>query len=113
MCRGEDIDGRRGLSFGAVAAKELGLAFPYTVELGIKGLDGAYIIFPRQPTGYAAGPVYEEAFRRTYPLHEPTPEAITDLLRTYSNDFYEELVGRRRADMIADSFIAGYQLPPR
>jgi hypothetical protein len=98
-------------NYVAVAAKEFGLAFPYMVELGIKGLDGAYIIFPRQPGGYAAGPVYEEAFRRIYPLHEPTPEAITDLLRRYFVDFYEELVGCRRASVISPEFIAAYQLP--
>jgi hypothetical protein len=99
-------------NYVSVAQKEFRLALPYTVELGIKGINGAHIIFPRQPAGYAAGPVYEEAFRRVYPLHEPTSEAITDLLRSYFNEFYEELVGRRRADMIAENFVTSYQLPP-
>jgi len=95
-----------------VAMKEFGLALPCTVEFGIKGIEGAYISFPHYPAGHIVGPIYEEAFRRTYPLHEPTPEAMTDLIRRFASDFYE-LVGAKRADMFEEKFIVAHQLPPR
>jgi hypothetical protein len=99
-------------NFVRVAATEFNLPLPYTIEFGIKGIEGAYISFPRYPAGHIVGPIYEEAFRRTYPLHEPTPEAITDLIRRFATDFYE-LVGAKRADMFEESFIVGHELPPR
>ncbi|HEX5280852.1 MAG TPA: hypothetical protein VFW28_12305 [Micropepsaceae bacterium] len=96
-----------------VAAEAFSLPMPYSVEFGIKGIEHARISFPHYPAGRVVGPIYDEAFRRTYSLSERTPEAVTELLRRYFNEFYGELVGAKRADVFTDDFVAAHDLPPR
>jgi hypothetical protein len=100
-------------NYVAVTTREYGLAPPFIVEFGIKGIEGAHVAFPRHPAGYVVGPIYEEAFRRIYQLTEATPEAINAVLHRFFNEFYEELLGRRRADLFTDNFIAAHGLLPR
>ncbi|MEJ1968425.1 MAG: hypothetical protein WDN03_07285 [Rhizomicrobium sp.] len=109
----EQLYGQTLANYVAVATREYGLAPPFMVEFGIKGILGAHVSFPRHPAGYVVGPIYEEAFRRIYPLAETTPEAINAVLHRYYSEFYEELLGRRRADLFMDNFIAAHGLLPR
>lgn len=94
-----------------VAQKVFQTPLPYTVECGIKGIQHAHVEFPRNPSGFNSGPIYEEAFRRVLPLTEATPGAMDALLARYFDEFYSELVGYRRKDVIAPSFVQSHALP--
>ncbi len=94
-----------------VAQKVFQTPLPYTVECGIKGIQHAHVEFPRNPSGFNSGPIFEEAFRRVLLLTEATPEAMDALLARYFDEFYSELVGYRRKDVIAPSFVQSHALP--
>jgi hypothetical protein len=94
-----------------VAQKVFERPLPYTVECGIKGVQHAHVEFPRNPSGFNCGPIFEEAFRRVLTLTEATPEAMNALLARYFDEFYSELVGYRRKDVIAPSFVQAHALP--
>lgn len=94
-----------------VAQKVFNALLPYRIELGVKGIEHAYVSFPRPPAGFLHGPIYERAFRRTYSLVDATPGAINALLAEYFDAFYSELVGYKRKDVMAANFIAAHNLP--
>lgn len=99
-------------NYVTIATREYRLTPPFTVEFGIKGIEGAHVSFPRHPAGHVVGPIYEKAFRRMYQLTEATPDAINAVLHRYYTDFYEVLLGRRRADLFTDNFIAAHSVLP-
>jgi hypothetical protein len=109
----EQLYGQTLANYVTVMTREYAITPPFIVEFGIKGILGAHVSFPRHPAGYVVGPIYEEAFRRIYPLADTAPEAINAVLHRYFNEFYEELLGRRRADLFTDNFIAAHSLLPR
>lgn len=98
-------------NYAQVAQKVYELPLPYTVELGIKGILDAHIEFPRHPDGFNRGPIFEEAFRRIFPLTEVSETAMAALLDRYFDDLYAELVGCHRRDVIGPHFIQAHGLP--
>lgn len=94
-----------------VAQKVFELPLPYTVELGIKGVEHAHVSFPRVPAGLLRGPIFEPAFRRVYTLSDSAPDAMNALLSRYFDEFYSELVGYTRKDMMVNDFIDAHGLP--
>jgi hypothetical protein len=94
-----------------VAQKLFEAPLPYRIEFGIKGVEGAHVTFPLVPAGRLEGPIFEEAFRRTYSLTETTQEAIDALLARYFTAFYSELVACKRKDMLAEPFMSAHGLP--
>lgn len=94
-----------------VATELFGLSLPYTIEFGAKGLQGALATFPEHPFGREEGPIYQDAFRKRFQLASPDEGAINDVLRSFFNAFYEELLGIRRAEVFEEDFLRANELP--
>jgi hypothetical protein len=94
----------------AVVTQAYELAPPFMVEFGVKGIRGAHVGFPRHPTGYVVGPIFQESFRRVYPLTETTQDGLNAVLLRFHSEFYEEMLGRRRSDLFTDNYIAAHGL---
>lgn len=95
-----------------VADKVLNIPLPYTIELGITGIEHMHIVFPRPPDGSREGPIYRDSFRQILTLEDAGESARHSLLSRYFDTFYSELVGRRRKDVIAASMVDPFGLPP-
>jgi hypothetical protein len=94
-----------------VASSALKIDPPYTVELGVVGLQDIYFTAPGiHGHGERKGPVNAESFRRHYTLSETTDEVIKDLLGTYFTDLYD-LAAFGRKDVFTTDVVAAHDLP--
>jgi hypothetical protein len=98
-----------------VAASELGLRLPYTVEMGAVGLNDVRLAFAGDGThgqGRIEGPVMKQSLQRRYSLVATTESAMDAVLRDYFSDFYD-LVAVSRRDILTDQLVAAHGLPSR
>jgi hypothetical protein len=93
-----------------VAASELGLIPPYTVEMGAVGINGVYLAVPGGPlnTGEFVGPIMRENIEKP----DVSDGAVAQVLRSYFIEFYD-LAACVRAQVITDALMAAHDLPPR
>jgi hypothetical protein len=97
-----------------VAASELGLIPPYTVEMGAVGINGVYLAIPggQLNTGEFVGPIMQDNIRKRYSLLDISDGAVAHVMRSYFTEFYD-LAACVRAQVITDALIAAHDLPPR
>lgn len=102
---------------------DLGLLPPFTLIVGITGLEGVSLTAPggELGTGQFLGPIMEKSIQRSYTLveatpapslHDEIPAEAAAKLRDFSMAIYD-LAAASRADILTDAIIAAHRLPPR
>jgi hypothetical protein len=99
-------------NFVEVAASEMNLNFPYTIELGAVGVNGAYLGVPNRGDGQYVGPIMQDNIQIRLPLNDGDESSQIDLLRSYFVRFYD-LAACSRADVLTDEIVQNRGLPPR
>jgi hypothetical protein len=95
-------------NYVAVAASELKLRFPYTIEIGAVGLRDAYLT----GAGMFNGPIMQPSIQSRHSLNDATEASISELLRSYFAKFYD-LAACSRVDFLTDAVAAAHGLPRR
>lgn len=95
-----------------VAGTLLRLSLPYTVELGVFGLEGNYLDCPggELSGGTLEGPIMQNSFQKTFTLPTSRKTSIDDVLRSFFVDFYD-LAACDRARIITAPLASRYALP--
>jgi hypothetical protein len=101
-------------NYVSVAASELKLQFPYTIELGLVGLEDTYLAIPGGLGGQGeiVGPILQDTLQLRFSLDDDNEASIMGLLRSYFIKVYD-LAARERSSVLTDQLISGYGLPPR
>jgi hypothetical protein len=95
--------------FVRVAASEMKLNFPYTVELGAVGVNDGWLAIP----GISSkGPILTKVLQKQYQLKDGNDDSLKELLRSYFTDFYD-LAACSRSEMLTDKIVVANDLPPR
>ena len=92
---------------------ELQLVPPYTLEMGLVGLQDTYLTIPGlHQRGEFRGPIMQDVFQRRYSLATISDQDVRNVLRTFFEEFYD-LVALARSDAFDDNTIAAHDLPSR
>lgn len=94
------------------AANQLGLRAPYSVELGVVGLNGVLLGCPGGEFGNGTfeGPILQTTFQRVNVLITGAHPIINTVLRTFFEQFYDIAAVRRR-EVITDAVARRFGLP--
>ena len=86
---------------------------PYTVELGLVGIDDVHITIPGiHGSGEVKGPILQKQISRRYSLDDTNDASVMALLRAFFADVYD-LAAFSRADAFTDAIAAAQDLPTR
>lgn len=94
------------------AAALLGLAAPYSIELGAVGLENVFLSCPGGDSGSGSfeGPILQGTFQRLYVSITATPSTLNNVLRAFFAEFYDTAAVRRK-DVITDALANRFGLP--
>jgi hypothetical protein len=93
----------------------LGLSPPFTVVLGVVGLNDVYLTVPIGGpfnNGEFVGPIHEDNLQRTYTLAAVDDKSIKSILREFFKELYD-MAYIDRADVWTDELLSAHDLPPR
>ena len=97
-----------------IAVGEYQLRPPFVVEAGATGLLDVLAAVPsiEVPSGDFVGPFRSISFEKRYVSEGVQPNHISDLLRQFFDEFYDQAACSRSA-VLTDAHVAANQLPPR
>jgi hypothetical protein len=86
---------------------------PYTVEMGIIGMQDTYFTIPGvHQRGEFKGPILQNVFKGRYSLDGVTNNDVKNVLRTFFEELYD-LAAFRRSDAFNDHTVVAHDLPSR
>jgi hypothetical protein len=96
----------------SAAAAHLHLQLPYTIKLGISGLNGVYLGCPGGETGNGSieGPIMQDSLQKDYGLLTNSEASIVNILRSFFTEVYDS-AACERAKIITEQLALNYGLP--
>jgi hypothetical protein len=86
---------------------------PYTVEMGIVGMQDAYFTIPGiHQRGELKGQILQNVFKGRYSINGVSHNDVKNVLQTFFEELYD-LADFARSDAYNDDTVAAHDLPPR